>query len=296
MFSAGFTGSSRVLWVGVLMLVAGGVFARAQDDSGWRKKLLERPLYLRGFWTENTLEFDAAGQPLKVAHPGPLTLSGIDVRSVSVKGTKMVISGNRIGLVAVAGGRLERRLITSTTLILPSLLKDKEFKAAEEMKLTVHADASGNFDAPLKAIFADGLAEFSTSVPEYWRCYANGYFAKEMSDTDATETTDACLRERGMDTEVRGGGEFSQTRIVSPSPMHAPSQAYELGVHGECVARLLISKEGVPVLLQIVRPVGAGLDEEVLQALSRYRFKPATLDGSAVRSAFDFTMTIGRRN
>ena len=149
---------------GALVMVA-GVSAPAQSASDWQSRLVEHPLYLRGVWQENTLEFDALGKPMKAAHPGPLTLSGIEVTSVSVKGNAMVIHGSRVALVATADGRLERQTPESSTGIAFSLRKNNVFKAKEEMKLTLHADAQGSFEGAVKAIFADGLKEFSTSVP-----------------------------------------------------------------------------------------------------------------------------------
>ncbi len=282
------------LWKVCVWAVAmgSGVYTAAQDSGDWQRRLVERPLYLRGFWQENSLEFDAQGKPLKAAHPGPLTLSGMDVTSVSVKGNTMVLHGNRVALVATAAGRLERQAPESSTEIAFSLAKNKVFKAKEEMKLTIHADAQGSFDAAVKAIFADGLKEFATSVPVYWSCYAQGYFETDAPDTEAAHTTSECLKKMGLDDEVFTSGEYHPPHLVTMPKLHFPPEVFELGLSGRCVARVLIGKDGAPRALQLVRPVGAGLDEELLQAESRAQYRPATIEGVAVTAAIDVPMEI----
>jgi TonB family protein len=269
-----------------------GVSAPAQSVGDWQSRLVEHPLYLRGFWQENTLEFDALGKPMKPAHPGPLTLSGMDVTSVSIKGKEMTIRGHRVALVATASGRLERQTPESSTGIAFSLRKNNVFKAKEEMKVTIHADTQGSFEGPVKAVFADGLKEFSTSVPEYWSCYAQGYLAQDVPDQEAARTTSACLKTMGMDDEVLTSGDFRPPQLGTMPQLHFPPEVFELGLSGRCVARVLIGKDGVPRALQVLRPVGAGLDEELLQAESRAQYRPATIDGVAVTAAIDVPIDV----
>jgi TonB family protein len=49
-----------------------------------------------------------------------------------------------------------------------------------------------------------------------------------------------------------------------------------VGIHVE------IDTEGIPRNLQVVRPLGLGLDEQALAALKQWRFRPARKDGAAV--------------
>jgi hypothetical protein len=52
-------------------------------DSGWNARLVGKPLYLRGFWATNKLNFDSTGKPLGNPRVGPVTLSGVDGALVS---------------------------------------------------------------------------------------------------------------------------------------------------------------------------------------------------------------------
>jgi TonB family protein len=70
--------------------------------------------------------------------------------------------------------------------------------------------------------------------------------------------------------------------------MQGNQRAAELGVSGECDVRVTIGPHGVPVRFRVVRALGAGMDEEVLQSVSMSTFEPAMKDGAAVPADYDF--------
>jgi hypothetical protein len=157
-----------------------------QSPSGkWSDRLVGKPMYLRGFWSADRLDFDGTGKLLSASPVGPVTLSGVDVTSVEMKGQSLIVHGNRVhgnrvALVAQGDGTLglERRVISSTTQIWPSLRRgDKnKFHAAEELTITMQPGSSGDFEAAITGIFAEGLAQLANAVPIYWKCYAANYF------------------------------------------------------------------------------------------------------------------------
>lgn len=51
---------------------------------------------------------------------------------------------------------------------------------------------------------------------------------------------------------------------------------------GSVAIHVVIDAEGVPRNLQVVRPLGLGLDEQALTALKQWRFRPARKDGADV--------------
>ncbi len=46
--------------------------------------------------------------------------------------------------------------------------------------------------------------------------------------------------------------------------------------------KLTVDKDGKPTNVKVVKSAGAATDNEVLSAISEYRYKPATLDGAPV--------------
>jgi TonB family protein len=51
---------------------------------------------------------------------------------------------------------------------------------------------------------------------------------------------------------------------------------------GVCLLSFVVDKQGMPQNIRVERPLGMGLDENAIKAVSQYRFKPAMLDGEPV--------------
>ena len=251
---------------------------------------MRQPLYLRSFLMGRELEFDGAGVAVGSAEkngpPGPVTLSGVDVVGVAVKGDKFVVRGERVALVGDAEGRLHRLGLYSTTHIFGALVFH-EYKAKEEVKVTIHADAKGSFDAAVKAVFANGLEELATSVPGAWRCYAAGYFAHEVPDDEAEKIVEACVAKTSVPDETGEDG-FVPAKIVGNVRIQWTRQAAEVGAVAENRVHLVVGPHGVPLRFQVMRAAGAGLEEATMQGLSEAVFAPATKNGRPVAAGFEY--------
>ena len=256
--------------------------AGQSTDSPWNAGLLGKPLYLRGFWSANKLDFDGAGKLLSDPKVGPVTLSGVDVTSAAVENGSLVIHGDRVVLVAKGDGKqgLERRVI-------PPGDKKKSHRSGD-LQITIQPDSTGSFDRALMTIFADGLVELSTSVPIYWKCYAESYFAAESVKEDAEKEVTQCVTiadanaATGVEPAYNVGPGIVPPRMTVDTPLKYSAVARQLGISGTAVVHLRIGTDGVPVGIQVVRALGAGLDEQALDAASHYRFSPATREGVAV--------------
>jgi TonB family protein len=248
-------------------------------DSGWNARLVGKPLYLRGFWATDKLEFDGAGKLLSNPRLAPVTLSGVDVRSAAIEGKSLVIHGLRVALVAKEDGKqgLERRVI-----------QRGRSHESEDLKITVQPDSTGSFDAALAMIFADGLAELSSSVPVYWKCYAASYFGPENIKNNAEKEVEHCVTAvdastmTGAEPAYNVGGKILPPKMTVQTNFKYSPTALQMEINGTAVVHLRIGTDGVPVGIQVVRALGAGLDEQALDAASHDRFSPATREGVAV--------------
>jgi TonB family protein len=248
-------------------------------DPGWNARLVGKPLYLRGFWATNKLNFDSTGKPLGNPRVGPVTLSGVDVRSIAIEGKSLVIHGVRVALVAKEDGKqgLQRRVIQRS--------RPHE---TEELKITVQPDSTGSFDGAVATIFANGLAELTSSVPIYWKCYAASYFAPEIIKDNAEKEVEHCVSTvdasamTGVEPAYNVGGKVLPPKMTVQTNYKYSPTALQMEINGTSVVHLRIGTDGIPVGLQVVRALGAGLDEQAMDATSRDRFSPATREGVAV--------------
>ena len=85
-----------------------------------------------------------------------------------------------------------------------------------------------------------------------------------------------------------GRGLFhSADGVTPPKAIHTVEAEFsELArkkkVQGAVLISLTVNEQGLPTELNVERGVGWGLDEKALQAVSQYRFQPATKDGKPV--------------
>lgn len=82
-----------------------------------------------------------------------------------------------------------------------------------------------------------------------------------------------------------GGGVFRVGgQISAPVPLMTPEaefsdEARRAKYQGEVMITLIVDAQGNPINPRVVRPLGMGLDEKALEAVRKYKFKPALKDG-----------------
>ena len=78
-----------------------------------------------------------------------------------------------------------------------------------------------------------------------------------------------------------GGGVSIPVPIVSPEAEFS-EEARRLKYQGVCAISIIVDARGYPQNLRVVRALGMGLDEKALEAVRKYRFKPALRNGKPV--------------
>jgi len=86
-----------------------------------------------------------------------------------------------------------------------------------------------------------------------------------------------------------GGGVYTPGRggVTLPVPIFTPEaefsdEARQQKYQGVCMVALIVDAHGLPQNIHVVRPLGMGLDEKAMEAIRKYRFKPAMKDGKPV--------------
>jgi TonB family protein len=77
------------------------------------------------------------------------------------------------------------------------------------------------------------------------------------------------------------GGVSNPVPIVSPEAEFS-DEARRNKYQGVCMISIIVDAHGYPQNPRVVRSLGMGLDEKALEAVQRYRFKPAMKDGKPV--------------
>ena len=77
------------------------------------------------------------------------------------------------------------------------------------------------------------------------------------------------------------GGVTNPVPIVSPEAEFS-DEARRKKYQGVCMISIIVDARGYPRNPRVIRSLGMGLDEKALEAVQRYRFKPAIKDGKPV--------------
>lgn len=75
-----------------------------------------------------------------------------------------------------------------------------------------------------------------------------------------------------------GGGISAPVAIYAPDPEFS-DEARRAKYQGIVIISVIVDAHGNPVNPRVIRPLGMGLDEKALEAIRKYKFKPALKDG-----------------
>jgi TonB family protein len=89
----------------------------------------------------------------------------------------------------------------------------------------------------------------------------------------------------------RVGGAIAPPKLIyGPDPGYTES-AKEEHLEGTVVLAVVVGAEGLPHDIRVTRAIGKGLDEEAIDAVRQWRFKPATKDGKPVTVVISVEVT-----
>ena len=71
-------------------------------------------------------------------------------------------------------------------------------------------------------------------------------------------------------------------RLISRVPPEYSEEARRARLNGSVIVGVVVQPDGMPGDLRVIRPLGLGVDEKALDAVSRWRFQPGLKDGQAV--------------
>jgi len=136
-----------------------------------------------------------------------------------------------------------------------------------------HHDPKESWQQLSKAIgvvFAPGLDEsVIATLPDYWQVY----FATKEGKSQAARIDNSVLRP--------GNGVVSPKLLSSLDPT-SNDYAQKANIAGMTLLSTVVGPSGQPSHVVIVRPIGFGLDEQAVAAVSHAHFQPGLRDGQPV--------------
>ncbi|HZS28960.1 MAG TPA: energy transducer TonB [Candidatus Angelobacter sp.] len=209
-----------------------------------------RVLALRFPFVHGDQKFDSTGHPLSSPSGEWLVYGGILVRDLSLSSNMLRLEGPRVALTQTQGNEK------------PSAIPLKKDDIKVEISLDAPLNSIDEAQALLNRVFfldKDGLLH---AKPEYRRAGGDVdepiyKFGKDKNDIKPPRAT------------------------YTPEPDYT-DEARRSKFQGTVVLGLLIDKNGQVCRITIERPLGKGLDEEAVESVKKWRFKPATRNGEPV--------------
>jgi len=259
--------AAKALFLGFMATAGVGLASTQSTEADVAARLKGKPLYLQGFWIGDKLTFQADGRPDKVYPTDSFTLSGFDFGNAKIQNGRLKISGERVGLIFDRNGHGQRHNLGG-------------------LVIEIAAPPDNNFTKALNAVFVDGLAELAPLLPSYWQAYAQTYFLPRPADetsTDSVRITKLLSSNRPNGDIRHVGGNIKPPRVIQSADPVFSSYARNMKLVGNVNVYMWVEPDGSPSHLQVVRPLGMGLDERALRAASQFQYSPATRDGEPIR-------------
>lgn len=249
---------------------------------------------LRNFYQDARLEFDSTGAVKGKAHPGSWTTGRVGI-------TKVKLQANRLELDAV---RIADVYDTKAA-------KFRNVRTPQNVRIVVdrNPQQTSSLDDSLSRVFLTSSEKLADFVPPYWKAFAESRVETVPQDTGTT-----CYRIKGAalmtgsgdisipceehatvkqvpTPEPKSGADHLPVRagegiiaaklVYGPDPDYVPL-AKEASFQGTALLIANVTEQGTVDDVQIVRPLGYGLDDAGVERVKTWRFKPATKNGEPV--------------
>lgn len=258
-----------VVLLSVLVLHTLSLHAGISIKDALAAKFMKRAVFIRGFYSNDDLTFDSQGNA--IGHPvaGPWSLALFQIEKLKIEKHQIRFEGYRVASV----------FDTETRKFKTIPLKDPE-----RIRVTIVADAGSappdSIEDLVNRVLPSRLD--AADVPDYWRDFFNG---KAQQFRPRTEYAGAIPGERLEGDAVYSPGALSGVsppKVIMKEEPDYSEEARKSRIQGTTVMKLFVDKAGLPQDIQVVRPIGFGLDDRAVSAARRWRFKPAMLKGAPV--------------
>jgi TonB family protein len=237
---------------------AGSPLEKVKDD------LKAAPQVLRGFPEGDKLTYDSQGERAN-RHSGSWTVDGlVSVEDLEINGNELRIRAHR--MIAIFDAKTQKPEFRS-------------YKGKVELRLPYIDDAQA--EQALRRVFILRPETLRENLPAVWR----QFFERQTEAAPAPLPENPRKRnckapEKGVYTTCEG--------ITAPRPDGYRREpefgeiARRFKIQGAMTVVGIVDVNGRMRDLEIYKALGAGLDEQGLDAVSQWRFKPARKDGIAV--------------
>lgn len=262
----------------LVLLLVGTVSAFGEDlEKALNDKYKDKVLVLRHPFESPSQEFDASGEVKGHKSEGAWTLYGrVLVEKFKIKDDRLELNG----------ARLAYQFDPTKKQLVPHKSGGKLTVRIQLQKPLSSLEEATDVLAKVFALTPDDVVK---SAPEYWQHYLEtqlGLAKEKTPGTNPGESSTAILKKQA---ESKGEIVYSVDGnvVTAPKVKYQPEpdfskEARKNNFQGTAGLNVVVDRTGAIQQVQIVRPLGMGLDEKAVQGARAWRFSPATKNGQPV--------------
>jgi TonB family protein len=268
-------GTMRIFCAVCLLILGLNPTISAKDNIEEMKnslvaKYIGKVVTLRHFYAGPKLLFNADGSPTGRMKIGPwTTCSKFEITKLDLNEKKLKLQGHRIFLYF---DREQKTFI----LLRANQAPAKQTKLAElriEIPLIKDNGREPALYAALDGIFLKDTENLVNSVPQFWKLFLSGKTIPGKADQDAWYKTEIKADETGVVAP-------QLTRKFLP---HYTEEARMFRCEGVVLLAGVIDKDTGKIRdLQIIIPLGFGLEESAINNIEKWQFTPGRRNGKPV--------------
>jgi TonB family protein len=237
--------------------------------------LVGKRLFLRGFYLNNDLTYDAAGRVQGAPKVGDWTVAAVNVLKAERRGADEI---------ELDGVRVAIRYNPDAHEFQRHALNDEKMRLVVKGLAVKEPTNAKQLEAAFAAMFSVGIdPALQRSMPDYWRHYFDPALPWPEDGLQG-QTIYALYGAVGQ-----GAGDQGKD-VAAPKVEHRVDAKYgdfavRDKVQGAIQLRLVVDSAGAPLRIAISKPLGYGLDAAAVEAMRRWRFSPGTHGGEPVATA-----------
>lgn len=246
-----------------LLLLSVHPFFFAQGKKLVEQEFKNKNLFLRGFYSDDKLRYDAQGNVEGNPKAGSWELALIHIDDVDVRSHELHLRGRRF---ACMYGPADRKFINIAPV------------KRETIDVIVEVSADNLSPAELNTIADKIFLSTMTykTVPDYWR----DFFLGKTEVPDPSPGPRISLQWDGRQVYRPGtsGGDAPPRLLQKTEPKYTETARLQK-VEGTVLMTGIIDPQGNLQDLQVLMPIGLGLDDSAVAAVEQWRFSAGTIAG-----------------
>lgn len=192
--------------------------------------------------------------------------------------------------ITVGGGVQAARMTKQVAPVYPAECKAEGVEGTVVLRAVIGKDGTVQSVQRVNRLVDARLADAAMEAVKQWvyqPTLLNGEPVEVVTDVDvnftlAEKNKAAAAANAGTGGVFRIGAEVSPPVPIYKVEPEYSEEARKIGYQGTVVLSTVIDAEGTPTQIKVVRSLGMGLDEKAMEALGKWKFRPARKDGKAV--------------